>query len=517
MKTRYPGHGVAALWTAATLVAAAALMPAVYLVVRASGADSEALASFQRMRTLELTGLSAGLAVLVALSALAIGLPLAWLTTRSDLPGRRVWTAVLAAPLAIPSYVGAYTAIGAFGAGGLLPPVLPVRGFVAAWWVLTLLTYPYVLLPVRAALLRSPPAVEETARSLGLSPFQALIRVVLPQVRPAAASGALLVALYVLSDFGAVALLDCDTFTAAIFSRFENADLMGGALYALVLVAVCLLLVAFEQRVRGSHSLYVRRAARRPTTQPLGRWKIPTTLACGAFASLAVGVPLAVLGVWASRGDFSSDALAATGALSWDSVKVSSLAALATAVAALPIAYVAARRPGWAATLLDRAAHVGFALPGLVIALSLVSLSVGVRWLYQSLPLLIVAYLVHFLPQSLGSTRSGLLQVDPQLGEAARSLGRTPLGAFRSVTLPLIAPAIVAGALLVFLTTMKELPTTLLLHPTGLDTLAIRMWSYIEEGFFAEAALPAVALVVFAGLPTLALLLTRRAGRKTLA
>jgi len=180
---------------------------------------------------------------------------------------------------------------------------------------------------------------------------------------------------------------------------------------------------------------------------------------------------------------------------------------LIAAAAALPVAVASVRRRGSWAMLAERAAFTGFALPGIVFGLAFVHLSVRYApLLYQTLPLLVLAYTLHFLPQAVGAQRGSLLQIDPQLEEAGRSLGRSPFAVFRSVTLPLAAPGILAGWLLVFLTTVKELPATLLLAPAGFQTLATRIWSLTEEAHYAPAAVHAVFLIALSGGVTVAVL-----------
>ena len=159
---------------------------------------------------------------------------------------------------------------------------------------------------------------------------------------------------------------------------------------------------------------------------------------------------------------------------------------------------------------LELLSHAGFALPGLVVALALVFAALRSGWLYQSLTLLVLAYVVLFLPQALGATRAALLQVSPSLGEAARGLGRRPWQVLGTITLPLASRGVVAGAALVFLTTMKELPATLILSPIGFEPLAVRVWTASSEAFFAQAALPALILIALSALPLAALALWRR-------
>lgn len=181
----------------------------------------------------------------------------------------------------------------------------------------------------------------------------------------------------------------------------------------------------------------------------------------------------------------------------FNSLTASGLAAALAVAAAIPIAVLAVRFPGQTSRWLERSTYVGYALPGIVIALSLVFFGANyATFLYQTLAMLVFAYMVRFLPQAIGSTRASLLQVSPRLEEAARCLGRTPRQTLTSITIPLLKPGLLTGLALVFLTGMKELPATLLLGPTGFDTLATRIWGATEQVFFARAAAPALLLVL---------------------
>jgi iron(III) transport system permease protein len=501
MKRRAPWW----LWGAGVVMAALALLPAVYLLVRASEADADTWRLLLRDRTWGLLWRTLGLAVAVTACAAAVSLPLAWLTSRTDLPGRRAWVVLLCVPLALPTFVSGYVLLAAFGTGGALEaplarwglPVPPVYGFPGALLALTLSTYPYFLLALRAGLHAQDPAWLEGARSLGLTPARAFWRVTVPLLRPAFASGALLVGLYVLSDFGAVALLQYDAFSRAIYVQYDGAyDRTYAALLGLALVGVTVAVLALEVRLRGRAGYHrsAKGAARATSPVPLGRWRVPALLLCGAVVALGVGLPVGVLLYWGVQGLSSGEGPVLGPA--FNSVLASVLGAVASVLGALPLAFLAVRHPGRLTVALERAAYGGYALPPIVLALSLVFLGVqALPFLYGTLAMLVLAYLVRFLPQAVGVTRSTLLQLNPHLPEAAASLGQPASGVFRRVTAPLMRPGLLAGAALVFLTAMKELPATLLLAPIGFDTLATRVWSATAEGRFAEAALPALVLL----------------------
>jgi iron(III) transport system permease protein len=491
-------------------VAAIALLPAVYLLVRAAEASSESWALLFRGRTLSLLASTLGLAVAVTVCAALISLPLAWLTARTDLPGRRVWTALLCLPLALPTFVSGYVLLAAFGTGGALEaplarlglPVPPVYGFPGALLALTLSTYPYFFLALRAGLIAQDPALLESAQSLGLTPAWAFWRVTVPLLRPSFASGSLLVGLYVLSDFGAVALVQYDAFSRIIYMQYEGAyDRAYAALLGLALVAVTVVVLALELWARGRAGYHrsAKGAARAALPVRLGRWRMPALALCGGVVALGVGVPVGILVYWAVRGLSTGEATVLGPAV--NSVLASGLAAVLSVVAALPLAVLGARFPGRLPTVLERSAYVGYALPPIVLALSLVFFGINVTpVLYGTLAMLLLAYLIRFLPQAVGALRTALLQISPHLSEAAATLGHPPPSVLARITTPLMAPGLLASAALVFLTAMKELPATLLLAPIGFDTLATRVWSATAEGLFAQAAPSALLLMAVSAL-----------------
>lgn len=496
---------VAAAW----LIATAALLPIGYLMIRAAGVGAKVWDILLQPRTLEVFVGSAGLAFSVTLVSMVIGVLLAWLTVRTDLPGRTFWAVVTSLPLVLPSYVGAFTLVAALGPKGMvqswLEPLgidrLPsIYGFPGALLALTLFTYPYVLLSVRAALRGLDPSLEEAARSLGRSPLRVFREITLPHLRPSIFAGGLLVALYTLSDFGAVSLLRFNSFTRAIYLQYSaSLDRSAAAMLALLLVGLTMLILWIEARMRGKARYYRSSAGalRPPTLVKLGPWQ-PLALAfCVFITLLGVAMPLLVMGFWLVRGLMVGEELNLGLEIVFNSVSTSGLAALAAILAAIPATVLAVRFPSRRSRWLERSAYVGYALPGIVIALSLVFFGANyATFLYQTLAMLVFAYVVRFLPQAIGSTRASLLQISPRLEEAARSLGRTSGQTLTSVTIPLLKPGLLTGLALVFLTGMKELPATLLLGPTGFQTLATRIWSATEQVFFARAAAPALLLVL---------------------
>ncbi len=499
------------LFGAGGLTAGLMVLTPVYLVIRSLEAGSAAGEILLRPSTLQAFGRTLGLALAVTLASTALALPLAWLTTSTDLPGRRFWSVVSALPLVLPSYVAAYLYASIVGPAGVLKQALgvekwfPFYGFPSAFVVLTLLSYPYLLLTLQAGFRRLDPGLVDAARSLGLSSRQAFCRVTLPALRPALAAGSLLVALYVLRDFGAVAVLRYDTFTRLIYLQYQSfASRSLAATLALLLVVMAGILVYADFRTRG-RARYDRRAigvARVAAPVQLGRWRWPALGLVMLVVGAALVLPAGGLLFWLIRGLVHDQTLVALWRPAWNSLWVSLAAGGVTLLAALPVATLTVRYPGRGSQWIERLAYVGHALPGIVIALAFVFF--GIRFtphLYQTAPMLIGAYVIIFIPQAIGTTRTSLLQLSPRVEEAGRCLGHTPWSVARRITLPLLTPGLVTGLALVFLTCMKELPATLILSPLDFSTLSMSVWASISEAFFARAAAPSLLLIVLSSIP----------------
>ncbi|MES1023459.1 iron ABC transporter permease [Gloeocapsa sp. BRSZ] len=489
-------------------------IPLTYLVIRTAGVGGEELSDLLlRPRTVTVLLNSAGMAAAVTIFSALIAIPLAFLTVRTDLPWRRFWLVVTTLPLAVPSYVGSFALIAAFGPRGsllqlLLEPLgvqqLPsIYGWFGTILAITLFTYPYILLSVRAGLHGIDPAIEEAARSLGYSRRDTFFCVILPQLRPSIVAGSLLVALYALRDFGTPSLMRFDAFTRVIFLQYRssfNRNL--AAALALILVVLVLGILWLENKARSRARYYSRGASRRALQIKLGYWKLPALLFCAGITLISLVLPVGVTLFWLIRGltvgggdavnlaqDMIQPAL--------NSIWAAALAAIAATICALPVAILAVRFPSRITAIIERCSYIGFGLPGIVVALSLVFLGANyLPWIYQTLPILVFAYLVLFLPQSVGTVRSSLLQVNPQLEESAQVLGRTPWQTLREITLPLVRPGILSGAMLVFLTAIKELPATLLLAPIGFSTLATKIWTATENVAFSDAAAAALTMLL---------------------
>ena len=391
-----------------------------------------------------------------------LGVALAVLVERTDLPARRLWHGLLVAPLAVPAFVNGYAWVSLDRS---------VHGFAGAFGVVTLSYYPLVYLPVVAMLRRLDPALEESAWSLGHSRARTFRTVVLPQLRPALLGGALLVGLHLLAEFGALSLLRFPTFTTAIYDQYGS-TFNGAAATAMagVLVLLCLFLLLADLRLRGDrrYARVGRGAARGSVPLALGPWRWPLVATTGAVVALAVGVPAFSLVRWLVIGTSTQFPLADLAEALVTTILLALAGAVVTTLAAVPVVWLAVRHRGWASTLIERSSYVANALPGIVVGLALVVASLRlVPVVYQTATLLVAAYAILFLPRAVVTVRAGLEQAPVVLDDVAHSLGVGPLATARRVTLPLIAPSLGAGAALVFLAISTELTATLMLSPIG--------------------------------------------------
>jgi len=484
-----------ALVVPAVLAALAALAPLYYLGTIAFDRGASAVwEELWRRRTLDLVTRSLLLAASCTAASLAIAIPGAWLVTRTDLRARAVWRVLLALPLAMPSYLAAFAWL-SWREG--------LAGFWGAFLVLTSVSYPYAYLPVVAAFSRLEPAHEEVAQLHGRAGMWHLMMLSARQCRSAIAAGALLVALYVLSDFGAVATMRYDTFTWVIFGAYRAGfNPSRAAILAALLVVIAVVLIVLEALARGrAVETHSDRTAQRSRTIPLGLRGLGAQVMLCAVIVVALLIPLWRIAGWSTRA--SEVGVSDVAMALWGSVRYSLIAAALTVVLALPVALLVARSRSRSARWVEGSVYAAHALPGIVVAISMVFLGVRlVRSIYLEAPLLVLAYVVLFLPLAVGSLRAAAEQIPRTLEHVARSLGSAPLAVIRRVSLPLLLPGMAAGVALVTLAAMKELPVTMLLRPTGSETLATRLWTSTTVSDYANAAPYALALVFFVAIPT---------------
>ncbi len=437
-----------------------------------------------------------GLLVLLTVPLCTVlAVALAWLTERSDLPGARTWAWLAAAPLAVPAFVHSYAWISvAPGLQGLFGGVL----------VSVLAYFPFLYLPIAAALRRLDPGMEDAAASLGESPWGVFRRVVLPQLRLPIWGGALLVGLHLLAEYGLYVMIRFDTFTTAIVDQFQSTyNGVAANMLAGVLVVCCFVLLGLEAGTRGRER-YARvgtGSARQPVGARLGRYTALCLVLPATVALLSLGVPLVTLVRWLVAGGAKVWNLPELGAALGQSLMLGLAGALLTTLVAVPMAWLSIRAPGRLQRVLEGSNYLVGSLPGIVVALALVTITVRVALpLYQTVFTVLLAYVLMFLPRAIVNWRAGIAQAPLELEQAARSLGRTPLQSLWQVTLRLAAPSAASGFAMVFLAITNELTATLLLSPNGTQTLATAFWSHTSEIDYAGAA-PYALIMVLLSLP----------------
>lgn len=425
---------------------------------------------------------------------------LAWLTERSDLPFARVWSALCVAPLAIPAFVHSYAWIGLWPGFHGLPAGIAIS--VTAY-------FPFLYLPISAALRLLDPALEDQAASLGLSDAAVFRRVVLPQLRLSILGGGLLVGLHLLAEYGLYAMIRFDTFTTAIVDQFQSTyNGVAANMLALVLVLCCLVLLGFDAGLRGRRR-YARigsGVARRSRKASLGRWRYACMLLPFAAVVFALGIPTITLSRWLFAGGSEIWRMNEIGLALGQTLVICVVGGIATTLAALPIAWLSVRRPSRGSRIIEGCYYLASSMPGVVVALALVTITVRVALpLYQTVATIVLAYVIMLLPRALISLRSSIAQVPAELEQAAASLGRSPANALWSTTVRLAAPGAAAAVALSSLGIMNELTATQMLAPNGTRTLAMAFWALTSEIDYAGAAPYALLMILFS-LPMTALL-----------
>jgi iron(III) transport system permease protein len=427
-----------------------------------------------------------------------VGTGAAWLVERTDLPGRRVWAVLVVVPLAIPDFVVS------FGWASLSTAVTGFRGAVL---VMTLSVYPLVYLPVASSLRNADPAQEEVARSLGASRLRTFWRVTIGQARVAILGGCLLVVLVLLAEYGAFEILGYQTFTTEIFTEFSvSFNVPTACALSLVLVILGLVVLAGESasRGRGRVSRSGPMAQRVTGRHHLGRWTALALAALGGLVTLALGVPAAAAVYWWVTGTSHPFTGVSLLNATYHTAVYSACAAAVATVMALPVGILAVRYDGRLRRILERSTYLVLAIPGLVIALSLAYFSesyAGGLW-YQTAPMLVLTYAIMFFPLALVGVRASLAQAPPDVEDIARSLGQHRLAVFWRVTRPLVSPGLAAAFCLVFLSAVTELTATLILVPTGVQTLATQFWSYQQNLAYGQAAPFALLMIAIAAVPS---------------
>ena len=504
-------------------VALLAVIPIIYILLRAFSGDPDLWQRIFQTRLFNLLSNTILLVISVTFGTTILGVGLAWLTERTDVPGRNVFRWLLALPLAIPAYIGAIIHLALLRPrGGLIPqwleqlsgtiiPLPSPTGFWGAVFILIIFSFPYVYLLSGAAFRAINSSFEESARMMGRTPWQTFWQVTIPTIRPGITAGAILVALDILAEYGTVALLRYETFSSAIFVQLAGRyDRSAASILSGVLIIIALLFLMGEFRSQGKAQYTQIGSQWRPARRSkLGKHKFWGVLALGLTTMLSFIIPVGLLLIWSLQGlmdqsTISNMRIGSQGLISFifNTIWSSGMAAFLAVFFSIPVAIFAVRHPGRTSRLFSRLSQVGYAIPGVVVALSLVLLvNRFLPFLYATPMVIVLAYVVRYLPQAVRSSQSALQQLSPTIEEAARLLHRNSLQTFLQVTLPLILPGLLAGSALVFLSSLKELPATLLLRPAGFETLAVRVWIWSEQGFYFQAAPAALLLVVISIIP----------------
>jgi len=480
-------------------VAAVLLTPLAFLLIEAGGTGAGTIAHLiWRPLTANLLWNTIRLTVVVTALCAVIGTLTAWCVECTDLPGRRIWAVLVVVPFAIPDFVVS------FGWASISPWV---QGFQGAVLVMTLAVYPLVHLPVSASLRSADPGLEDAARSLGAGRVRTFLRVTVGQARGAILGGCVLVALVILAEYGAFEILGYQTFTTEIFTEFQvSFNVPTACALSLVLVLLSCVILGGELPARGGGRTQrtgplAQRARRR---HHLGRATLPVEAAMLVLVGLALGVPVGAAVYWMVAGGSSTLTGVSVLDAGWHTALYSACAAALATLAALPVALLAVRHAGRAGRLLERSTYTVLAMPGLVIALAISYFAERYAggFGYQSSVLLIAAYAILFFPLALVGVRASVAHAPVALEEAARSLGRPPRAVFLRVTLPLIGPGLAAAFCLVFLACATELTATLVLVPTGVQTLATQFWAYQQNLAYGQAAPFALVIIAIAAVPS---------------
>jgi len=472
----------------------------------------------------------------VAVGVITLGVSTAWLTTSCRFPGQKILSWALLLPLAMPAYITAYTYTGMLDYSGPVQDTLrsvfdwsygdywfpQIRSLGGAIVVLSLVLFPYVYLITRATFLQQSATTLEAGRSLGLTPWQCFLRIALPLARPAIVTGTTLALMETLADYGTVQYFGVTTFTTGIFRTWYGlGDLTGALQLAGLLLAAVISLILLERWSR-KQARYDQRNPRPATPFELRGGKAwLASIACWLPLLFGFLLPALQLAAWSierwevwTTGDFWQ--------LTWNSFALAFVAALLVVMLALWLAYGRRQLPTRAVRSSVAFAGLGYAIPGLVIAVGLLVLLTSVdgviidlskRWfdynpgllLSGTLFALLFAYAVRFLSVALQTVQAGLAEIRPSMDEAARIHGYKPMQVLRLIHLPLLRPSVLTAIILVGVDVLKELPATLVLRPFDFNTLAVRAYEMAGDERLADAGPPALMMVLVGLVPVILL------------
>jgi len=505
-----------ALGNTALAIVILAAVPLWFVILQSSELGVDKWQQLWTSRLPELLWNTLSLAILVAIACFVLGVSAAWWIARFNFPGRRyaIWLMVL--PLTIPTYVFAHIYTTLFEADGwigiawtsifgnsiAIPDIYNIFG---ATLTLSLAGFSYVFLMSHSALSVSTQTLEEAARIHGVSKWQVFLRINLPLLRPAIAAGLAVVILHVLSDFGAVSMLHYQTFTLSIYLQMSGRfDYQAAAGLSLILVLLSLTFLVLERFFRARQRYYSTRQTRKHQLKEVTPFVTAMIwLWLGFITFLAFLLPLAWMISWSWEAWIQDVIDWEFWNYAYNSLLLAVLCATIAIVCGLPIALFNNRQRSKYSTALIQVSSVGFVLPGPVIALGILSFILSLLpFLYGGLTALLLALVIRFLPLAVQSQDASMQQLTPSIEQAGRILGATPLENLKRVILPMISGGIASAWVLVFIDTLKELPATLILRPTGFDTLPVRIWIEASEEML-ELAAPAALMLVVGTLPVL--------------
>ena len=522
---------IAGSWATALLLG----LPVLALIFSAFSADGDLFRHLADTVLLDYLGNTSGLVLGVVLLSLLFGVPTAWLVAMCQVPGRRALQWALMLPMAMPSYIVAYVYTDLLDYSGPLQAGLrslfdwqspadywfpAIRSLGGAAWVLALVLFPYVYLLARASFLEQSVSLIHSSRLLGCTPWQSFRRLSLPLARPAIMVGASLVAMETLADFATVHFFAINTLTTAIYDTWLGYGSLATAarLSCLMLLAV-VLLIALERRSRQRQQVFQKSMGHeQPLRYPLkGASRLLAGLWCWGLVLAGFGLPFVILldyGVRYFELSWTPEFVRFAG----NSLAISALTALLAMAIALLLGFFHRLDGGTRSLLPLRIAATGYAMPGTVLAIGvlvpLTALDFGLNdlaeWLGMqgpgllltgTLTAIVFGYLVRFVAIAIGSVESSMGKISPSLDMAARSLGQGTGGMLRRVHLPLVRRGLFAGAMLVFIESMKELPAALLLRPFNFETLATHVYQFVSDEMLERGALGAIVIVLVGLVP----------------
>lgn len=508
------------LGSSALVVVLLAAVPLWFVILKSIELDAPQWQQLWSSRLPELLWNTLSLAVLVAITSLVLGVSTAWWISRFNFPGRRIAIWLMVLPLTIPTYVFAHIYTNLFEDEGWIGktwlllfgnavPIPEIYNIFGVTLVLSLAGFSYVFLLAHTALSVSTQSLEEAARVQGASKLRVFFRINLALLRPAIAAGLAVVVLHVLSDFGAVSMLHFQTFTLSIYLQMSGRfDFQAAAGLSLVLVFLSLTFLVLERFFRARQRYYMARQSRQHELKPVTKFVTGMIwLWLGFITLLAVILPLSWMISWswdaAMQGLINNEFWRYTR----NSMSLSFMCATVAIIIGLPIALFNSRQHSRYSHSLIHLSSVGFVLPGPVVALGILSFVLATMpMIYGGFVALLLALVIRFLPLSVQSQDAAMQQLTPSIEQAGRILGATPFENLRRVILPMIKNGIISAWVLVFIDALKELPATLILRPTGFDTLPVRIWIEASEEML-ELAAPAALMLVVGTLPIIWILM----------